>query len=442
MRFKLSLSLALLVGLPMGCDSNSSSRSEPPPADGSIVAVGEKPAPVPAPTSLPTPDDGNPPLDNPPADVGGLVGGLRMNQADLFRNLGDGIARQAAAFSTSSLKLGQAIESFCADPVNQDKIPVRTAWKEAMLVWEHMEVLQVGPIAANEKLLKAGIYGWPRTANICGIDEEALKAGKNANYTLPPNTNRKGLPGIEYLLYEDTLLSSCAANKASKKEWDAMPLTDRMQARCSYLKPLALELQASANAVIQAWGTEGNNYLTSVIGNPAAEKAALQSLYENLFYLDIEVKNNKLATPAGHDSGLCPNSPAPCPGTDEFPLSQISREAIHANISAFTDLIYGFEDSNQKRPGGFAALVREIGDGPVATRSEALTRELMGYFAVQNDSLATLIAKQNQENCEQSQISLLCQLRKSIKQISSDFKYEYSRLLSLTVPAGPQGDND
>lgn len=141
MRFKLSLSLALVTGLHMGCDSNSSSRSAPPPADGSIVPVGENPAPVPAPTSLPTPDDGNPPLDNPPADVGGLVGGFSTNQADLFRNLGDGIARQAAAFSTSTLKLGQALESFCTDPVNQDKVPVRTAWKEAMLIWEHMEVL-------------------------------------------------------------------------------------------------------------------------------------------------------------------------------------------------------------------------------------------------------------------------------------------------------------
>lgn len=442
MHCKRSLGLALVTGLYMGCDSNSSSRSTPPPTDGSIMPVGENPAPVPAPIGLPTPDDGNPAPDNPSADVGGLVGGFRLDQTDLFRNLGDGIARQAAAFASSTFKLGQAIESFCTDPMQQDKFPVRMAWKEAMLVWEHMEVLQVGPIAANEKLLKASIYGWPRLANTCSIDEEALKANKNTNYQLPLNTNRKGLQGIEYLLYEETLLSSCAQGKASKKEWDAMLLSDRAKARCSYLKPLALELQASASTVSQVWGSAGDNFLTRVIGNPAAEKAALQSLYDNLFYLDIEVKNIKLATPAGHDPKFCPNSPAPCPGTDEFPLSQISSEAIQANISALTDLIYGFEDANQKRPGGFAALVRELGDEQLATRSEALTRQLMGYFAVQNDSLATLIAKQNQENCDQSQISLLCQLRKNIKQISSDFKYEYSRLLSLTIPAGPQGDND
>ncbi|HYX34177.1 MAG TPA: imelysin family protein [Oligoflexus sp.] len=425
MRFKLFLGLTLVTGMNLGCDSNSSSKS----TDG-------------VPVQTPPPDDGIPPPETPSNQVGGLVGGLRLTQAHLFRNLGDGIAQNIATFAQSTTQLGQAIEVFCVEPTTQDKAPVRAAWKETMLLWEELEVQQVGPIAANEKALKTAIYGWPVLANTCRIDEETLKAIQSPTYTLPPNSNRKGLQAIEHLLYEETLASSCPGASASKKEWDALPLATRAQARCLYLKPLALELQAMAASVSQAWGTQGSNYLTGVIGNPEAEKTALQSLYENLFYLDIEVKNYKLASPAGHDPKFCPNSPAPCPGKDEFPLSQISREAIQANITGFTDLIYGFEEANQVRPGGFAALVREVGDDAVATRSETLTRELAGYFAAQNESLANLIVQQNQENCDQSQISLLCQLRKSIKQISSDFKYEYSRLLSLTVPAGPQGDND
>jgi predicted lipoprotein len=439
MRFKIFLGLALASGIQLGCDSNSSSSNNPTvePADAS---AGGTPVPGPA---APTPGGGETPTPgNPTTDVGGLVGGLRLNQNDLFRQLGDGIARQNAKFAASTVTLGQAIESYCQNPVSNNKAPVQAAWKETMLVWEELELFQVGPIAKNEKELKTAIYGWPQQTNTCRIDEEAIKASKNAYYTLPINTNRKGLQGIEYLVFTPTLMSACSAASATTKEWNALTPDARAQARCAYLKPLAAELQANATTLTQVWGTEGNNYLTSVIGNAAAEKAALQSLYENLFYLDIEVKNYKLATPAGHDPMFCPNSPAPCVGKDEFPLSGISREAIQSNIKAFTNLIYGFEDANQKRPGGFAALVRDIGGTDVATRSEALTRDLSAVFANQDASLSELIAAQKAENCEQSQISILCQLRKSIKEVSNELKYEYSKLLALTVPAGPQGDND
>lgn len=437
MRFKIFLGLALVSGIQLGCDSNSSSNNDPTVEPD--ASVGGNPLPSPTP---PTPGAGEAPTDTPSTNIGGLVGGLRLNQNDLFRQLGDGISRQTAAFAASTVKLGEAIESYCSSPSANDKAPVRAAWKEAMLLWEELELFQVGPIATDEKQLKTAIYGWPQQANTCRIDDESIKALKNSDYALPINTNRKGLQGMEYLLFEDKLASSCSANSAITAEWNTLSPDTRAQARCAYLKPLAMELKANANTVAQVWGPEGNNYLTSVIGNADAEKAALQSLYENLFYLDVEVKNYKLATPAGHDPMYCPNSPAPCLGKDEFPLSGISREAIQANIRAFTNLIYGFEDANQKRPGGFAALVREVGDAAVATRSETMTRELSSVFASQNASLSELIAQQKQENCEESQISILCQLRKSIKQVSYELKYEYSRLLTLTVPTGPQGDND
>jgi predicted lipoprotein len=436
MRFKIFLGLALASGIQLACDSNSSSSNNPT-VEPDASAGGD---PLPGPAT--TPDGGQPTPNSPSTETGGLVGGLRLNQNDLFRQLGDGIARQTAAFSASTVKLGQAIEAYCSDPATQDKTPARDAWKETTLLWEELELFQVGPIAANEKELKTAIYGWPQQANYCRIDEEALSASEKSDYALPINTNRKGLQAMEYLLFEESMASSCSSTSMITKKWNAVPQDKRAAVRCAYLKPLALELQANAKTVAQVWGAEGNNYLTSVIGNAEAEKAALQSLYENLFYLDGEVKNYKLATPAGHDPLYCPNSPAPCLGKDEFPRSGISREAIQANIKAFTNLIYGFEDGNQRRPGGFAALVRELGDASVATRSEAVTRELSTIFASQNESLNELIASQNNENCEQSQISILCQLRKSIKQVSKEFKHEYSRLLSLKVPADPQGDND
>jgi predicted lipoprotein len=436
MRFKIFLGLALASGIQLGCDSNSSSNNNPTVEPD--APAGGNPLPGPA-TTL---DGGQPAPNSPSTEADGLAGGLRLNQNDLFRQLGDGIARQNAAFSASTVKLGQTIEAYCSDPATQDRTPAREAWKETMLLWEELELFQVGPLAANAKALKTAIYGWPQHANYCGIDEQALLASKSTDYKLPINTNRKGLQAIEYLLYEESMASSCSSSSKVTLEWNAVPQDNRAAVRCAYLKPLAAELQANAGIVVQVWGTEGNNYLTSVIGNAEAEKSALQSLYENLFYLDREVKNYKIATPAGHDPLYCPNSPAPCQGKDEFPRSGISREAIQANIKAFTNLIYGFEDGNRRRPGGFAALVRELGDATVATRSEAVTRELSTIFSSQNESLNELIARQNNENCEQSQISILCQLRKSIKQVSKEVKHEYSRLLSLKVPSDPQGDND
>jgi predicted lipoprotein len=438
MRFKVFLGLALATGMQMGCGKDSDSDKTPTATGEPDVSVETQPEPVP---TDPTPGDGQIPEDVAPASTGSLVGGLRMDQSELFHNLGDGIARKTAAFSQATVKLSEAITSYCENPATNDRTPVRAAWKNAMLRWEELEVFQVGPIAADERKLKKGIYGWPQQAKTCGIDEEVLKASKDPAYTLPIQTDRKGLQALEYLLYEDALASSCTATHPVAREWNALSSAARAQARCAYLKPLVLELQNSAQTVQSVWGTEGSNYLTGTLGKPAAEKAALQSLYENLFYLDSEVKNYKLASPAGHDIMFCPNSPAPCTGAEEFPRSQISREAIQANIAAFTDLMYGFEDATRKRPGGFAALVREVGNEAVATRSEAITRDLMSYFVSQNESLPALITQQNQEDCSVSQISLLCQLRKSINDISGVLKNEYSRILSLTVPADPIRDH-
>lgn len=456
MKSSLYLYLALSAGIMTGCDSQSSSKKEPT-------------APIPGGENAGKETVENPGSDQPGegngtagtgtettgnsgesegengsgSEAGGLQLGLSVPRSVLLKDIGNGIAAKTVAFSARVDALRQASAQFCANISPEKKIEAQNAWKKVMLQWEEFELFQVGPLTTNEKALKFAIYGWPQAANLCMIDAGALDAQADpVSYVLPSQTNRKGLQAIEYLLFESQLATSCSRTNPVTARWEALTADVKEQARCAYLLPLTNELFANAEKLKNEWGPVNDNVLTRTIGNEAGEQAAVQSLFESLFYLDVEMKNQKLAAPAGQDKKLCAKTPAPCLDKEELRLSQLSREAMEANIRAFADLMFGFSDDGSARRGGFSALVRDHGGSSVATRSEDYASALSKIFGDSNASLPTLIKDQAQENCDLTQNSVLCKMRGLLKQIAADLKNEYTSILQVKVPVAPAGDND
>lgn len=440
------------------CDSSSGSKSTPItqtpniPITDSVAgdnAVGQ------------TPSEGNPSLPvviTGPSTPEGTEGegsplgssssalkfGLTTTRTELLQRLGKDLSLKAKDFRVAADALKNSTADYCASPSAESLAEARASWRSVMDVWQYFEVFQVGPVSDGAKILKYNIYAWPDPANYCRIDEEALKSTKSASYKLPPNYNRKGLQAVEYFLFDESNASRCAAGSTASNEWNNLAADAKVATRCSYLNALTQEIANQGSTLETQWGTPDNNYITQALTDPARVDQLIQSLYEASYYIDLEVKNQKLAGPAGIDTRYCDKTPEPCLANAEFSLSGYSRQAVDINIAAFTDMFFGSSQSG--RAGGLSALVRAEGNGKadaVAERSEKLAAGLAQAAQTEPgasiDQLVTAFAK---ENCDASANSWICQTRNGIRQIFTDLKGEYASILKVKAPAAAAGDND
>ncbi|MBC7533348.1 MAG: imelysin family protein [Oligoflexus sp.] len=433
--------LAFFVFLCVACNGSSGSSFSPvapaptvtnPGSGGDTAGNTTDPAPSPSPALE---------SDEPKASTLTFPLGLTISRADYLRKIGSDFAKRAASFQSAVTALNASTQAYCSAPTTESKIEAQNQWRQVMTLWQYFEVLQIGPVGENAKTLKYSIYAWPDAANLCKVDEEALKASKSSTYKLPPNNNRKGLQAIEYLLFEDSLLSRCAAGTAVATEWNAQTIEVRNSTRCAYLKPLTAEIVNQSNVLVSKTGTEGDNFIGRVLGNAAAEQDLIQAIYQALFFVDLEVKNQKISAPAGLGIAYCANSPLPCPEKAEFEFSDFSLKALDVNFTTFSDIIFG--SATGGRQGGLSALLRASGESAAAERSEA-TAAKIGALVESHDGLNLngLIVAKAQENCDVSSTSWICVARSSIRSIFVDLKAEYAKILQVKAPEAAAGDND
>lgn len=433
----------------VACDSSSGSKSSPVTPTTPIPVTVAPGANTATPsgdnaigTSSPEDSAANGAVIDPLASE--LKFGLTTTRVDLLKRLGDDLSIKAKDFQTTANTLAESTLAYCEAPSAESLANAQNAWRSTMDAWQYFEVFQIGPVAENAKVLKFNIYAWPDPANYCRVDEEALKASKTASYKLPPNYNRKGLQAIEYLLFDSSLGSRCAAGSATVNEWSALPTETKVATRCAYLKALTNEVAAQGATLQSKWGVPGANYLTQILADNDKVNQTIQTLYEAAFYVDLEIKNQKLAGPAGIDTRYCNKVPEACPENAEFVYSNHSRQAVNVNIAAFVDMLFGSAKSG--RAGGLSALVRAEGNGAanaVVDRTEAIAATLAAQTAEDPEStLDQLIAKFAKENCDLSSASWICQTRNGIRQIFTDLKGEYAAILKVKAPSAAAGDND
>lgn len=366
---------------------------------------------------------------------------LMTDRASFLRALGNDLSKRSREFQQSTGQLAASVREYCARPTPEALDQAQQSWKETMYRWEHFELFQVGPLAEGGKVLKYNIYAWPGQAHFCRIDEEALKASKDVNYKLPSNPNRKGLQALEYLLFDQVLESHCPLGNGVAIEWNAQAPEQKWASRCAYLDRLVVDLDLQSTQLVQAWGDADANAMTQLIGHAEQEESMMQALYESLFYVDLELKNKKIAAPAGLDPKHCPSSPEPCLDRQEFPFANFSRQGIEANVLALIDVVFG--PPLGERQGGLSGLIRAKGRDDVADRTEASLIELANLIQTDpSSSLPDLIQNQNQENCEITSLSWVCRLRVALKSLASDLKREYASILDLQIPDASDGDND
>lgn len=363
----------------------------------------------------------------------------------VLRDIGNDIIMPALRnFSDKADALTRAVSTHAQLPDDAARrTNAQEAWRDAMLSWQYLEPLQVGPAGASTGLdgtrggadLRTGIYSYPLLST-CTI-EELARNDLIVNNGSADNTT--GLGALEFLLYNE---------KPDPCELGTPATTSQ---RANYAASAAEKILETANDLQQRWEPEGDNFLGQ--WNSAGEGSEFYALPQNalnalsvaLFYVDKQTKDLKIASPTGIGaSGLDECETISCPERLESRLSGLSGDNIKANVQVFLDSFQGVNGGH-----GLNELLSGIGRDDLASE---LTNELLAvinHIDTMNSGFDESVeAIPSSEACINATANpspespSACALHGYLKIAMDTFRGSIVAVLSLTTPASTAGDND
>lgn len=338
-------------------------------------------------------------------------------------------------FLSASAALGAATTAWSAAP--QDDAAQRAAqaaWLDAMLAWQVLEVMQVGPAASSLSDLggedrRDAVYSWP-TVNPCAVDQVTVEGGwEQADFFTVNLVNVYGLDALEHLLYSGPD-NACPGQVDINTDgtWDALGAEGVASQRASYAAALAAELQRQGQALRDRWAPEGGDFSALVRAlDPASPyedpQTALNAVFDAMFYLELVTKDRKLGQPLGlQDCGT-----TTCPDDAEHLPSGAGVRAVEANLRGFQAVFTGNAGA------GLDELLAAQGREDI---TQTLTADLDAALAqaqALSGGLDTLIT----EDPEPVQA-----LYDAVKRVTDTLKGDLATVLRLQIPAEAAGDND
>lgn len=327
------------------------------------------------------------------------------------------------------------------DPASRDA--ARAAFAAALASWQRAELFRFGPAARSAEPgggdLRDLIYAWPLRSE-CKVDEQVVSEAylsdsfSSLDFQTSPVTGRS-LSAIEYLLFGEQLGNACSAFSPinATGSWNALGAGSLPPRRAAYATAAASDVARSSARLLGAWRPEEGNFRAQLLGtapNPAfrSEQAALNAISDALFYIDLELKDLKLARPLGLTPD-CPN--AVCPLDVESPHAHLSADHLRQNLLGFSRL---FEGCGENQRGlGFDDWLRDTGAPDLAERmSAALATALALVNALERPLEEMLVADRQ----------AVLAIHTAIKGVTDLLKTEFVTVLNLELPTATEGDND
>ena len=352
---------------------------------------------------------------------------------------------EAPSFSASSENTPSAQDSDAGDEATAPSVALlaraQEAWKAAMLRWQRLEVMQVGPagmpgIMMGGQGLRDEIYSWP-SVNPCGVDQQIFANTFEAtDYFKTKLVTFYGLDALEYVLFTESRENACSAAATLNREgqWSQLSDTQRQQRRASYANAVARQLRKDAQSLLSAWesdeggfrdgfvfpGTDGSAY-----GN-ASE--VINQVFAALFYIELKVKDRKLAVPTGLHVDCTQQT---CPEFLESHYANISKDMIAANLEGFSAIFFG--SSEVENAFGFD-------DYLVAVGAESLAESIRIKLEDAQTQLSEIPGSLREQLLDDPQAVIL--VHENIKALTNDVKSQMVAALNLDVPQEGAGDND
>lgn len=314
----------------------------------------------------------------------------------------------------------------------------RVSFGETMDAWQVIEVFQLGPAAApgmatGAEGLRDQIYSWP-TVNSCRVDQEIVSGDyENPDFFESELVNVYGLDALEYLLHYTSAANTCApqVDINSSGAWNALGASEVTLRRAEYAEVLAARIAADGATLLSAWQTGFLEDL-STAGTSGSEfgsaQEAVNELFAALFYVELVVKDEKLAIPAGI-SDECPTET--CPNALESRWSGRSEQNIAANLTGFRAALLGGATASAGI--GFDDFLVELGAPALATEMEAETDAAIA---------AALAIPGTMEESLASDPASVVAAHTAVKAMTDDLKSTFVTVLNLRVPDEGAGDND
>ena len=342
-------------------------------------------------------------------------------------------------------QLASALNSYASDRSTTNQDAARQAWTDAMAAFSRIEVMQLGPAAAESEMggenRRDLIYFWP-SRNDCLIDNSAY-----ANSTVDESTrpDAMGLRAIEYLLWYEGDNPNCEPAAG----------VDRDQARADYASRVATFIKTQAEELQNSWQASGENFLNEFANAGAGSSTysspqeALDALSVALFYVEKQTKDTKIACPTGIGA-----TGQVCTGNDvsraEHPYARTSLASMRANVQAFRDTFTGLG-------GG-----RGINDLLIGIERQDLATEILSELDAVLNHLDTRIGPavdgfesgveniSSANDCSNAAANpnggaadpAVCSLHGLIKTAMDTFRGPIVAALSLKTPDSAAGDND
>ena len=226
-------------------------------------------------------------------------------------------------------------------------------WKTAMLHWQQLELMQIGPAGDSYEVVggedrRGYIYSWP-ISNKCRVDMVTVNRDYQTNDFFDNRfINMIGLDAMEYLLFGE-MTSACPEQVNINEDWEALSEVTIQQYRMEYAQKLVVHLQVQTAELIDIWSIEGGNYGLKLLDGSTYRnrEIALNSIFNALFYLKRFTVMYKLSEPLGLGCGY--EDIEDCMCSAEHIPSRLSMEAIEHNLIGFETLFnngngYGFDD--------------------------------------------------------------------------------------------------
>lgn len=314
----------------------------------------------------------------------------------------------------------------------------RVSFGETMDAWQTLEVFHIGPAAAPGMATGAlgfrdEIYSWP-TVNSCRIDQEIVSGDyENADFFDTELVNVYGLDALEYLLHYTNAANTCApqVDINSNNSWDALGAAEITLRRAEYAEAVAARVALDGAALLSAWqGGFLEDLSTAGLSGSEFGSAqdAVNELFAALFYVELVVKDEKLAIPAGISDECATTT---CPTALESRWSGRSAHNIAANLSGFRSALLGGATASAGI--GFDDFLTELGAPDLATEMEAETDAAID--AVQ------AIPGTMEEALVNDHASVVA-AHTAVKAMTDDLKSTFVTVLNLRVPDEGAGDND
>lgn len=373
-----------------------------------------------------------------PADTGGSdpdTDALRRDVLDSVANRA--IAPTVVGLRTDAETLVDAMEVLAAAPQDPAALEAAqaaylTAWRR----WQHIEMMQIGPLALPDKPAGEGLrdeaYSWP-TVSACTVDRRvADESFENGDFILQQLVFAYGFDALEYLLFSRETDHVCAANIGLDPTWDALSFEEIEDRRARYGLVLAEHIAGVAVQLDEDWS--GGRY-GDLLANPgegdspyANVDAAIDDVFRAMFYIDLQTKDAKLGAPLGLTDGC---ASVPCVDLLEAPHSRDAAEAIASNLEALKVLVQG--GTEPETDTGFDDLLVHAGQPEVADDLLTKIDAAIADARALSESLHTVFVT-DPARAEQ--------LHASIREVTDILKGPFSMALRLQIPAEGAGDND